>query len=134
MSNDKQLEEAKEVLKNPFDCSLRDLELALKGTFPLANISELEVCRGYLRVDVNNYYLDLNLSKISVDALGRFNVLRDGEGVSVASHLEKHFKYPLLPTEEERTLFEIEFGFEYPLKVDNAPIQVDEVSVGSDKA
>lgn len=35
---------------------------------------------------------------------------------SIRGHLEKHFRNPFKPTEEERTLFEIEHGFSYPFQ------------------
>lgn len=38
--------------------------------------------------------------------------------------LTKYFKHPLVPTEEERVLFEIEFGFSYPVNLDRTLIKL----------
>lgn len=77
---------------------------------------EVKVSNNFLiRLYLNNTYLiNIHLRGHLREDLGEFNIY--GDNGLVTNHLERRFKHPLLPTEEERTLFEIEFGLEYPIK------------------
>lgn len=60
-----------------------------------------------------SFVVSINFSKEAMVGRGFSNFVNQDIDIS---HLEKYFKYPLLPTEEECTLFEIEFGIKYPIE------------------
>lgn len=65
-------------------------------------------------IDLDCAEISINISRVEINEYGLFNIFLETVGYS--NYLEKHFKYPLLPTEEEKTLFEIENGIAYPIK------------------
>jgi len=106
-------EEQIEVLKNPHS----NLELLSEEFFKSCGFRcGIDVCTTYIKIASNthcNVYINLIVAMVEWD--GRYSLLiRETE--EFVDFLEDLFKYPLLPTKEERGLFFIEFGFEYPIE------------------
>lgn len=103
-----------DILRKPLDWDMDVLRDAIKKVYPSAffrNKSD----RYVVQLTFDSADIDINYNTYVAEVYGDFNTY-NAEG-GVISNLEKYFKYPLLPTEEERTLFKIEFGVDYPLPV-----------------
>lgn len=102
-----------EVLKSPHSFNAETIKDTLEKAFPLANAVNFSDEFLSLSFGIDRMKLEINWVKFMREDFGNFNVY---DKMDYIRFIEKHFKYPLLPTEEERTLFEIEFGVSYPIE------------------
>jgi len=105
-------EDQVQILKNPHDneefltedffksCGFRD---GLEFNWKYVRVASNRCCSVYMNFDPDD-----------IKAEGMFNLLATGSD-NFTDFLENYFEFPLLPTKEERELFYIEHGFEYPI-------------------
>jgi len=100
-----------EILKNPHD----NVWLLTEDLLDSCNfLSVHHRCGSHVAIDYEwDYTIYINLSTHYIIDDGMFNLWRTG---SVVLFLENYFEFPLLPTKEEKELFYMEHGFEYPIK------------------
>jgi len=105
--------EAIEILKNPH----KYREFLTKDFLSGCGFVNCDItCDGVILVHrEDRYAVYINLSRNYIDCDGLFDLCANSFDKDVAS-LENYFEYPLLPTKEEREMFYIEHGFEYPIK------------------
>ena len=105
-------EEQIEVLKNPHsNLELLSEEFLVDCGFQ--GILTYHRLNRFSRVHFSNAKVDVN-AICEID-WGLFSIYSTVCDICI-NFLENRFEYPLLPTKEERELFFIEFGFEYPIR------------------
>jgi len=99
-----------EILKNPHIFDEGEILDVVSKIF-----SKVEVDISFSEFDI---WLNdsLCISRNLFDVWGKFYIKSERSGLAVG-HIEHLFEYPLLPTKEEKEMFFIEFGEEYPIPV-----------------
>jgi len=102
-----------EILKNPHDNRKLLTSDLLKG----CGLSYVNRCGSHVSITYEgDHTIHINLHQFYITEDGMFNFWEHKLDRG-ASFLENYFEFPLLPTKEERELFYIEHGFEYPIPV-----------------
>lgn len=111
----KSIEELVKTLEDPLSHKRHEIEYAMRSlhdnVIPSMTISYSAEFVVLTKKQAFTIYIDTG-SRLLSKTTNIFHL----SGNDIRLSLDKHFRYPLLPTEEERTLFEIEFGIQYPLK------------------
>jgi len=103
-----------EILKKPFFVSPYLVSAIVGGFYPKFKIEMTK--ESFPSIQMMNkedtWNIDIHYDKEEQDAWGKYELHGDDHYVLL---LENYFEYPLLPTKEERGLFYIEHGVEYPI-------------------
>lgn len=109
------------ILKEPFKRDISTVLETIRKVYPYAS-AVITKSLHFINIKSEENMVEVNFEDYLKEMYGDFNTY--SSEFDVIKHLEKHFKYPLLPTEEERILLQIEHGVRYPLKMDAATLKV----------
>ena len=106
-------EEQLKILKNPHDnAELLTEDLFKSCGFDIIKYTDVD----YIWLSNDTYSIYINLGEGFIKMDGLFNLWCEALSVDIF-FLENLFEYPMLPSKEEKELFYIEHGLEYPIPV-----------------